>query len=167
MPCGWEIPEEDRQPRRGIGSKYSSSLIWGTSARLVGPRWAAPPLPYPQFRKRAACEKLAASTIANALRAILIFQLFLYLRGINWEARLDDSQALSIQEVEDLISVCRLPTETLFSLIGGSDDATEPETSHASNLSCEKHRGRASKPVAMQISPAAATRLQSIRDYVT
>jgi hypothetical protein len=105
----------------------------------------------------------AANTIGNALRALLVFYLFLDLQKIDLGMRLDAGQLLALGEIEDLVRLCRFPVEKLSLML----DEAETKRGPAPVLSIEKHRMRLGVIAEEEIVPAsAATRLRCIRDYL-
>ena len=50
----------------------------------------------------------ASNTIDSYLRSVMVLLLFLNLRKINLEDRLDEGLLLSLGEIEELVGVCRL-----------------------------------------------------------
>ena len=59
----------------------------------------------------------ASNTIDSYLRSVMVFLLFLDLRKINLEGRLDEGQLLSLGEIEELVGICRLPLEKIHSML--------------------------------------------------
>ena len=105
----------------------------------------------------------ATNTINSALRAIQVFYLFLGIRGIDLSARLASTQLLSINEVEDLSRLCRLPVERLVAMLPDSVDKVKSPTV----TSLESARMRLSGDAQEEVEPAfAGNRLRCIRGYV-
>jgi integrase len=107
----------------------------------------------------------ATHTIINALRALMVFFLFLALRRICIEDRLCAGQLLSLDEVEDLVRLSRLPVKGLSQIM---DEADRDEVAGKTVISLEKYRMKLTKEVQQDIAPtSASTRLRSIRDYLS
>lgn len=109
-------------------------------------------------------KNLAANTLANALRSLKLFVVFLESEGIDLRERFSGGSVLNLQEVEVLVQTCRRPLETLSAVLDaeGSQPAASP---HRARI--ERLRSRLSNVVEEAVSPAVtATRLQCIRDYV-
>ena len=105
----------------------------------------------------------AANTIANSLRGILVFYLFLELNGIDLRRRLTEGRLLAMGEIEDLVRLCRLPIEEIVSQPIQIEYIPISETV----VSLEKHRQRLPTEMVKEIVPRfAATRLRCIRDYL-
>lgn len=107
----------------------------------------------------------ASNTIDSYLRSVMVFMLFLDLREIDLDERLNAGKLLSLGEVEELVRMCRLPLEKIYSML---DEArilfrqSEPTVA-----SLEKLRMKSSRHVDVEIDPnSAATRLRNIRDYI-
>ncbi len=107
----------------------------------------------------------ASNTIDSYLRSVMVFLLFLDLRKINLEGRLDEGQLLSLGEIEELVGICRLPLEKIHSML---DEAPGLSPQSASSVvSLEKLRMRTAGLPEVEIDPgSAATRLRNIRDYL-
>jgi hypothetical protein len=102
------------------------------------------------------------------LRALLVFELFLGTRQIDLAARMDCAKVLSHQEVEKLVSVCRLPTATLSSALAAYGAIQSPVARRPATPSLEKHRARRRQAGAAVVSPAvASTRLRSVCSYLS
>jgi integrase len=105
----------------------------------------------------------ATNTICSALRSIQVFYLFLGIRAIDLSARLSSTQLLSINEVEDLSRLCRLPVERLVAML---PDLVEKVQS-PKVVSLESARMRLSSDSQEEVEPAfAGNRLRCIRGYV-
>jgi integrase len=105
----------------------------------------------------------AANTIANSLRGILVFYMFLDLNGIDLRGRLMEGRVLALGEIEDLVRLCRLPIEEIVTL----SNKVEPIATSATVVSLEKHRQHLTNATFNEIVPAfAATRLRVIRDFL-
>lgn len=103
----------------------------------------------------------ATNTISNSLRALLVFYLFLDLRQINLQERLDAGQLLSLGEIEELSRLCRIPVERISDQCAQSENLTKPV------VSLEKIRMGSHLSSEEEIVPAsAANRLRCIRDYL-
>ena len=123
------------------------------------PVWGAMVFVLTELRAR----NRAASTIENTLRALMIFQVFLEQRGINLEQRMSSGRILGLDEIEDLVRVCRLPVEDIGD-VGSKDRISEL---HSSAVSLERYRSRRMVQERREIVPAfSATRLRCIRDYL-
>lgn len=107
----------------------------------------------------------ASNTIDSYLRSVMVLQLFLDLRKINLEGRLDEGQLLSLGEIEELVGVSRLPLEKIYSML---DEAPCIAQQFASSVvSLEKLRMKSAGLPEVEIDPkSAATRLRNIRDYL-
>lgn len=106
----------------------------------------------------------ASNTIDSYLRSVMVFLLFLDLRKIDLEDRLDQGQLLSLGEIEDVVRVCRLPLEKIHSML---DEASDQAQQLVSVISLEKLRMRSAGSTEVEIDPgSAATRLRNIRDYL-
>lgn len=109
----------------------------------------------------------ASNTIDSYLRSIMVFLLFLDLRGINLEERLNVGQLLSLAEIEDLVNICRLPLEKIHLMLEEAQVATEQTFIKTKVVSLERLRKTSSKKEHIRIdSSSAATRLRNIRDYL-
>ena len=107
----------------------------------------------------------ASNTIENYLRSIMVFLLFLDLRNINLEERLNVGQLLSLGEIEELVSACRLPVEKIHSMLDEMQFETKQTFSKV--VSLESMRKRSSIQYEIRIDGnSAATRLRNIRDYL-
>lgn len=124
------------------------------------PLWGATVFSLTQHRAR----NRAANTIGNSLRALLVFHLFLDLRNIDLSARMADGLVLGMGEIEELVRLCKLPVHDISSMF----ETSEVSQSNISALSLEKVRRRVPISRTQEVVPAfAATRLRSIRDYVS
>jgi integrase len=107
----------------------------------------------------------ASNTIESYLRSILILLLFLELRKINLEERLKVGHLLSLGEIEDLVSICRLPVEKIHTLINETTSNTNQNSS--SVYSIENFRKRQTVDNEKRIDGhSAANRLRNISDYL-
>lgn len=107
----------------------------------------------------------SSNTIDSYLRSVMVFLLFLDLRNINLEERLNIGQLLSLGEIEDLVAICRLPVERIHNLLDEVKVVSKPKLS--SVVSLEKLRKTTSKNKEIRIdASSAATRLRNIRDYL-
>jgi integrase len=107
----------------------------------------------------------ASNTIDSYLRSIMVFLLFIDIRNINLEERLNAGQLLSLGEIEDLVGICRLPVENIHSLL--DEVQVEPKKKNSSVVSLEKLRKPSPNNNVLRInSGSAATRLRNIRDYL-
>ena len=107
---------------------------------------------------------LASNTIESYLRSVMVLLLFLGLRKIDIEGRLNDGRLLSLGEIEELTRFCRLPMERIQAMC---DVAENLLGKIAPVASLEKLRMRSSKMTDREVSSAAAaTRLRNIRDYI-
>lgn len=123
------------------------------------PIWGATVFALTELRAR----NRAASTIENVLRAIMVFQMFLDQQQIDLEQRISCGRILGLNEVEDLVRICRLPVED----IERDHSGNIVQKLHASNLPLEHYRSRGSGSRGKEIVPAfSATRLRCIRDYL-
>lgn len=105
----------------------------------------------------------ASSTIENTLRALMVFHVFLEQRGIDLERRMSSGRILGLDEIEDLVRVCRLQVEDVDD--AGSEDRISGL--HSSAVSLERYRSRRIVQERKEIVPAfSATRLRCIRDYL-
>lgn len=106
----------------------------------------------------------ASNTIESYLRSVMVLLLFLGLRKIDLQVRLDEGRLLSLGEIEELARTCRLTMERIQAM---NDDAESQSAKVAPVLSLEKLRMRLSGMHESEVSPAAAaTRLRNIRDYL-
>ena len=102
----------------------------------------------------------ASNTIENYLRSIMVFLLFLDLRNINLEERLNVGQLLSLGEIEELVSACRLPVEKIHSMLDEMQFETKQTFSKV--VSLESMRKRSSIQYEIRINGnSAATRLRN------
>lgn len=107
----------------------------------------------------------ASNTIDSYLRSVMVFLLFLDLRKIDLEDRLDEGQLLSLGEIEELVRVCRLPLEKIHSMLDKAPGLSQQSAS--SVVSLEKLRMKSAGLPEVEIDPgSAATRLRNIRDYL-
>lgn len=107
----------------------------------------------------------ASNTIDSYLRSVMVFLLFLDLRNINLEERLNTGHLLSLGEIEDLVGICKLPAEKINSML--DEVKSIPKQTISSVLSLEKLRKVSSKNEEIRIgASSAATRLRNIRDYL-
>ena len=106
-------------------------------------------------------KNLASNTIANVLRSVMAFHLFLDARGIDLDARLATGELLSLGEVEDLARLCRWPLTELAALPKASEGAASKV------VSLEKVRMGARKVSPAEVDPdVSASRLRYIRMYL-
>jgi integrase len=123
------------------------------------PIWGATVFVLTELRAR----NRASSTIENTLRALMVFHVFLEQRGIDLEQRMSSGRILGLDEIEDLVRVCRLPVEDVDD--AGSEDRISGL--HSSAVSLERYRSRRIVQERKEIVPAfSATRLRCIRDYL-
>lgn len=109
----------------------------------------------------------ASNTIDSYLRSIMVFFLFLDLRGINLEERLNVGQLLSLGEIEDLVGICRLPVENIHLMLEEEQVATKQTFIKTKVVLLERLRKTSSKKEDISVDPSsAATRLRNIRDYL-
>jgi len=107
----------------------------------------------------------ASNTIDSYLRSLMVFLLFLDLRNVDLEDRLDAGQLLSLGEIEELVRVCRLPLEKIHSMLDKVPGLSQQSAS--SVVSLEKLRMKSVGLPEVEIDPgSAATRLRNIRDYL-
>lgn len=107
---------------------------------------------------------LASNTIESYLRSVMALLLFLGLRKIDLQARLNEGHLLSLGEIEELARICRLPMERIQAM---RDEVESQPVKVAPALSLEKFRMRSPMMSNLEVSPeAAATRLRNIRDYL-
>lgn len=107
----------------------------------------------------------ASNTIDSYLRSVMVFLLFLDLRKINLEERLNVGQLLTLGEIEDLVGICRLPVEKIHSLL--DEVKVVSKQAMSSVVSLEKLRKTSSNNEEIRIdASSAATRLRNIRDYL-
>lgn len=105
----------------------------------------------------------AASTIENTLRALMILLAFLEQRGIDLDQRISCGRIFGLDEIEDLVRICRLPVEDVGDM--GSDG--QISEMRRSAVSLERYRSRRIVQDHKEIVPAySATRLRCIRDYL-
>jgi integrase len=106
----------------------------------------------------------ASNTIESYLRSILILLLFLELRKIDLEERLKVGHLLSLGEIEDLVSISRLPVEKIYSLM--NESTSNANQNYSSIHSIEKFRKKQTIENEKRIDGhSAATRLRNIREY--
>lgn len=107
----------------------------------------------------------SSNTIDSYLRSVMVFLLFLNLRRIDLEDRLNHGQLLSLGEIEELVGICRLPLEKIYSML---DEAPRlAQQAATSVVSLEKLRMKSAGLPDVEIDPSsAATRLRNIRDYL-
>ncbi len=107
----------------------------------------------------------ASSTIDNYLRSILVFILFLELQKINFDERLNEGKLFSLGEIEELVRLCRLPLEKIYSMLESVKILSLQSKSSVVHL--EKLRITSSGHIDVEIDPnSASTRLRNIRDYI-
>jgi len=95
----------------------------------------------------------------------MVFLLFLELRKIDLEERLNDGQLLFLGEIEELVRLCRLPLEKIYSML--DEVLILSRRSETSVVSLEKLRMKSAGNAEVEIDPnSAATRLRNIRDYL-
>ena len=130
---------------------------------LVGsggtPLWGATVFVLTELRTR----NRAASTIENALRALMVFQIFLDRRKIDLVHRMSCGRLLDLGEIDDLVRICRLPVESW------GEFYLEDEIPKLRNLAVSQERYR-SRGVVLRhteiVAAFSATRLRCIRDYL-
>ena len=116
------------------------------------PVWGAMVFVLTELRAR----NRASSTIENTLRALMVFHVFLEQRGIDLERRMSSGRILGLDEIEDLVRVCRLQVEDVDD--AGSEDRISGL--HSSAVSLERYRSRRIVQERKEIVPAfSATRL--------
>ncbi|MDI1360826.1 hypothetical protein [Methylotenera sp.] len=107
----------------------------------------------------------ASNTIDSYLKSITIFLLFLDLRNINLEERLNVGQLLSLGEIEELVGICRLPIDRIYTVLNDIRIESAQKTSTVRLL--ESLRSRSTLKGHKNVgAPVAATRLRNIRDYL-
>jgi integrase len=107
----------------------------------------------------------ASNTIDSYLRSVMTFLLFLDLRSIDLESRLNEGYLLSLSEIEELVRICRLPLEKIHAMLDEAPCLAQQSAS--SVVSLEKLRMRSAGLPEVEIDPSsAATRLRNIRDYL-
>lgn len=105
----------------------------------------------------------ATNTISNSLRAIQVFYQFLAIRGIDINDRLSSGRLLTLNEVEDLSRLCRLPVKQLDVM----QHASLLKVGHRKIVSLEKSRVRLHEHVQKEVEPAfAGSRMRYIRGYI-
>lgn len=103
---------------------------------------------------------LAAATIEQALRAVLVLYRFTDSRGIDLAARLAEGRLLQLGEVDELARDCRLP-------LGASSDSHASAAVSALRVpSADSVWMRAGKAPIDVDAGTAALRLRYIRDYI-
>ena len=107
----------------------------------------------------------ASNTIDSYLRSVMVLLIFLELRNINLDARLKVGRLLFLDEIEDLVGICRLPVEKIHVML---DTVQVPSTQiNSSVISLEKLRMRSTNIDEKMIDGStAANRLRNIRDYL-
>lgn len=126
--------------------------------REGAPVWGATLFALTELRAR----NRSSSTIENALRALIVLQLFLELRGIDLQKRMAAGTLLRQDEVDDLVRTCRL---SLTEIRQTASQQFRPL--NAIKLSLERFRSRGSAAASDELVPAlVATRLRYIRDYL-
>lgn len=106
----------------------------------------------------------ASNTIESYLRSVMVLLIFLGLRKIDLQLRLNEGCLLSLGEIEELARVCRQPMTRIQEKLSESESQS---VKLAPVLSIEKLRMRSSGMPESEVSPAAAaTRLRNIRDYL-
>lgn len=107
----------------------------------------------------------SSNTIDSYLRSVMVLLLFLSLRRINIEDRLEHGQLLSLGEIEELVGICRLPLEKIHSMLDEVPGLARQSAS--SVVSLEKLRMKSAGLPEVEIDPStASTRLRNIRDYL-
>ena len=105
----------------------------------------------------------ATNTIADSLRGILVFYLFLNLNRIDLRKRLAEGRLFSMGEIENLARLCRLPIKHINSAIIHNETGSVA----CSVYSMEKYRQReASKHIKEIASTFISARLRIVRDYI-
>jgi hypothetical protein len=93
----------------------------------------------------------AANTIESCLRSLMLFYMFLDLRGIDLAERVKHGKLLSLSEVEDLARLTRLPLESVTRM--RNENSAKP----SGVASFEKHRMRlAVKGEGQEVLPLTA-----------
>lgn len=107
---------------------------------------------------------LASATIENSLRAVLVLKLFLDARGIELKARFSEGVVLHLHELNSLVRICRLPTESIPAFFSGDNQRSKNKYKV---LCLEKYRRNAEES-ALEVSRAlVGTRLMYIRLYLS
>ena len=103
---------------------------------------------------------LAVNTMEAHLRAIMLFLLVSRTRKIDLINRLRESRILSLSEIENIVSKCRLQLKDVIAEYEGS---LEKKVSPAFR---EDYLLRKSKPDARKIASSSHDRVSYIRDYI-
>ncbi|MDQ1830816.1 hypothetical protein RBA09_08700, partial [Massilia sp. CCM 9029] len=106
---------------------------------------------------------LASNTIDQALRAIMILQLFLDARGIDLDSRLFAGELFEFGELEELIRLCRLPMSDIPSVLEASRSNQGKSRPNLSMENCRMRQRESRSGVDPQTS---ANRARAIRDYI-
>lgn len=101
---------------------------------------------------------LAANTIDQALRHIMLFMLFLDKRQIDLAQRLDEGRVLSISEIEELTSICKLAIENLIS--------SQESTKKSNIIEFQKNKNLRKSQVPLN-TQTIANRIRTIADYLS
>lgn len=105
----------------------------------------------------------ASNSIEAALRAIMVFYIFLELRHIDLDGRLQEGALLTLGEVEELVRLCRLPMKTLSALLAAAEEGAVASVRVAS---LEKYRMKQGALENSKDITSAASRIRYIRDYL-
>lgn len=105
----------------------------------------------------------ASNSIEAALRAVMILYIFMELRHIDLERRLQEGKVLGLGEVEELVRLCRLPMKELSALLA---DGEVGVPAPARGASLEKHRMKLVAAKNGNGVTSAASRVRYIRDYL-
>ena len=106
---------------------------------------------------------LASNTIQQALRAVMVFYIFLDALKIDLQARLNEGNLLALHEIEALATYCRMPLTEMW---GGIEKA-EPISKKSKIVSFENVRQRLLPAKTSPVVPAfTLTRLLYIRNYL-
>jgi integrase len=106
-------------------------------------------------------KNVAALTIEQALRSVIVVLLTLEALSIDLTARLRRGHFLELREVDAVVSACKLPLHELQS----EDDETKVRSAKVVKL--ESYRSAAKRPSLKEVySQTAALRIYYIRDYL-
>jgi integrase len=106
-------------------------------------------------------ENKASNTIEATLRALSILYMFLELRHIDLEERLRTGWVLSLDELDELVRLCRLPLSKMYAWFTENQAVAAPSV-----ISLEAYRMKQRVPELVGDVTSAATRVRYIRDYL-
>lgn len=106
---------------------------------------------------------LAANTVQQALRAVMVLHIFLDTHGINLQDRLKEGHLLALHEIEALVAHCRLALPEMWK----ASKAISVPARSGKHLSLEKMQQRLTpEKISTVVSAFTLTRLLYIRNYL-